>query len=1594
MKDLPAGRYVSKKLLGEGGAGRVWLVDDLERPGHELALKEMTGVASPQHEEAFRREFATLACLHHPGLVEVEEFDGTGGPGLQRFTLEYIEGRHIVDAVHHEGRESIVGFVVEALRAIGFMHDFDLVHRDLKPANVLVRDRPKLGCRVVLVDFGLALSEREPSVEMRRAAGTLPYLAPEILSNAAASRRSDLYALGAIVHEAVFGSLPGEGSRRPNAACPPGLAAWVDDLLAAEPTKRPAGAAAALARLNDACGTAHPLETPATRAARLLSGPPAERQEAVTTIERALESEAGPKIVWLCGEAGSGKSRILRWLEAGAIRRGRRTIAGIGSLGVSLGELQSAAGALVLLDEAHAASAETVDRLARLSRERGSSEVQVVAALRQEAIVRPSLRDLLLAAGTVESMERVELRPLDEGAIRAMASRATGSAVSDERVSWLLGACEGSAARAEALIVDGAWERGGRSRESVLRAVPGGRLDMISARATAWLRAVAVLASRVHDAHAARLSGLSGDDVRAAAIEVAAAGLVHRRDGAWHLESGALRDAVIRRTEPERSRALHREAAELLTREGDADASRLARLWAGAGETERAVAAASAAAEAYERASDPAAAASSWADALRFLGRGRRGRHAIRSQQADALLRAGRHADAVRACGGARYLAGDEPARVAALVMQASALVLAGRFRRALVVAEDAAHGAEAIGDRLVFAQARRLLGVGLGRLGREVEAVAVLEEARRLFQARGDARGEADTLHTLAACRSRLGDPRAEGELVEAIAIYRRLASADPLLRKDGQDLKARVGLAVMRSRAGRYDDAAAILDEVRAEAASRGNLGLQEVALSKSALNAIDLGRLDRAIGMAEQAADLALHLADQNLILVNACALADARIRCGRAGEAAAGLRQALGMPLTQAEPENTDYARMLLADAWNETGGGDEREIRSLLARSLAGCRERGKRRALLMGLVIEMERRAPVAGDDPFEPARAEYDSVCSASEPVEPEIRIRAALARAAYDLTRGDPLSAHAAADEAAEAARAIGWPAFEARACALASAACERAGRMGEADERAAAGRALLARAAERIEDDRVRRDFLLRPVYAPLQSEPRAEARNREGRLGALYDMIRALNSENDPEALLETILDLALRAVSATRGMVFLREEREGPGQGSFAVHLTRNLENETLHDAESYSRRIVESAGGGRSILALDAGTDERFRDLASVSLYQIRSLMCVPLRSRGRVIGTVYLDSRTGGRLFTKDDLRFVEALADQAALAIENTRLRVRLERENRQLAAAAEARTSFAQLVGRSPGMRAIFSLIEKVAGTDLPVLIRGESGTGKELVARAVHANGPRRRRPFLGENCAAVPETLLESELFGHVRGAFTGADRPRPGLFEQADGGTLFLDEVGDMSPAMQVRLLRVVEEGSIRRVGGEKTVPVDVRLITATHRDLGAAIKSGQFRHDLLYRLQVLTIEIPPLRERPGDIPLLVAHVLERIAAERRRAPWVVDDEAMALFERYRWPGNVRELQNALQRLSLLAGERSISARLIASDPVLQQALIPEARSAAIALTLKSGEKSQILQAIAAAKGNRSRAAGLLGVSRATLYRKLRQHAI
>jgi two-component system response regulator AtoC len=352
----------------------------------------------------------------------------------------------------------------------------------------------------------------------------------------------------------------------------------------------------------------------------------------------------------------------------------------------------------------------------------------------------------------------------------------------------------------------------------------------------------------------------------------------------------------------------------------------------------------------------------------------------------------------------------------------------------------------------------------------------------------------------------------------------------------------------------------------------------------------------------------------------------------------------------------------------------------------------------------------------------------------------------------------------------------------------------------------------------------------------------------------------------------------------------------------------------------------------------------------------------------------------------------------------ERVHLVRENRRLQEQLEQYARVLSSEAHSAFNFGAIVGDSPALREVLSKVEQVAQTAATVLLRGETGTGKEMVARAIHINSPREARPFIRVNCAALAPGVLESELFGHEKGAFTGAMARRPGRFELADGGTLFLDEVGDISPDVQVKLLRVLQEREFERVGGVETVKVDVRVISATHRDLEALISEGKFREDLYYRLNVFPITLPPLRDRPGDVAALVDHFIQKFAQSSGKTIRGVDKDALAQLQSYPWPGNVRELENVIERALILARGTSLST--LDLDFGRRAAAAPAGPRAtpitAVAETGESGrsfykrisdqERNEIVSAVERAQGNIAHAARSLGINRSTLYYRMRKH--
>jgi transcriptional regulator with GAF, ATPase, and Fis domain len=421
---------------------------------------------------------------------------------------------------------------------------------------------------------------------------------------------------------------------------------------------------------------------------------------------------------------------------------------------------------------------------------------------------------------------------------------------------------------------------------------------------------------------------------------------------------------------------------------------------------------------------------------------------------------------------------------------------------------------------------------------------------------------------------------------------------------------------------------------------------------------------------------------------------------------------------------------------------------------------------------------------------------------------------------------------------------------------------------------------------------------------------------------------------------------------------------------------------------------------------------IDLDSDERFRSISSDG-GQFKSLLVVPMIVRGEVIGVTTLARELAAGPFTEDHGRLAGIVSTQTAQVLSNALLLKelaekqsllqescrRLQEENARLTSVMHERYALEGIIGRSAAMKKVLTLISKVCGDDTPVLITGSTGTGKELVARAIHFNSPRRERPFVIKNCGVKTETLLEAELFGHIKGAFTGADRSKPGLFREADGGTIFLDEVGDAPPSTQAALLRVLESGEIRPVGASKAEYVNVRVLSATNKDLARAMEAGEFRSDLYYRLNAMTIRMPSLAERPEDIPLLAEHFLAVQRVRLQNDDLALTPAAMEALKRCHWPGNVRQLENEIARAALLCElDGQIDVPDLSEEITAGSAARPSGGEASYRGELRTAvedvERDMIARALRDTHGNILQSSRLLGLTRKGLKDKMARYGI
>ncbi len=914
------------------------------------------------------------------------------------------------------------------------------------------------------------------------------------------------------------------------------------------------------------------------------------------------------------------------------------------------------------------------------------------------------------------------------------------------------------------------------------------------------------------------------------------------------------------------------------------------------------------------------------AEALGVLARLRRG--ASPGQVAELRLRAGR----------CRLALGDPAAALRHLTRARSEPSVRAAATRAIGQAYlrrgDPGQAVEALRGES-DPDARALLGVALSYRGEHAEARLVLAEA---------ARGPLAPRARLRVVSFAAIDAYREGRLAEAAEGYReayRLARAH---RFEEQLPQAALNLATIEHRLGELGPALRRYDEALRWARALGRVSTEvTLRLNRARLHG-ELGGFER----AREGLSIARELAE------------------------------AKGLAFLAAE----SYA--LEAElAWMEGApGGEAAAERAIDAfEGLEASRERDDTRVVLAHLAID-------GGD--LASAAAALDAVDSGHGA---DLRARALEARALLAVAEGRGADALRALDEARRLADGCGEPELGAR---LAARAAQASLSLGAPHAAEAARRDALARwdRAAATLPEAMRDRYWGHPFRRGLRD---AAPEPPRGQVGAsvrrLLGVAARVAGALDPDEVLELAMDSAVELTGAERGFVLLSD----PRTGELEVAVARNFDREDLTRAgDKFSRTIAERAiASGGPVLTAEAHEDARFTGGRSIHAMQLRSVLAAPIRTREATLGALYVDNRFQRGRFDESHVELLAGFADQVAVALTNARLHRELEARTRELAAEREAiaallarKTAEVErlaaaprvehgLVGRSRPMRELVASIRRLADAPVTVLIEGESGTGKELVARAIHDASRRAAEPFVSVNCGAIPEALLESELFGHVRGAFTGAARDRRGLFLEAGEGTLFLDEIGEMPMGMQVKLLRVLQQREVRPVGATRTEPLRARVLAATNRTLREEVRAGRFREDLYYRVAVVELRVPPLRDRAEDIPELAAALLERVAAEGGPRARLTASAARALAEQP-WPGNVRELENVLRATAVFAEGGRVTADAL---------VLPRERA-------QPDERQRIAAALEEHGWNVSRVGRALGIPRMTLYRRLRQYGL
>ncbi|UJR84541.1 sigma 54-interacting transcriptional regulator [Sandaracinus amylolyticus] len=1548
-----ASRFRVVAPLGEGGQGRVVRALDLAR-GREVALKMVAAHAL----DAVVAELEVATRLVHPSLARIADVGRVrvGDREIAWIASELIEGVSLARFASGARWAAMERAIVSALEGLAALHGAGLRHGDVRAENVLVA----ADGRAVLVDLGLA-----GALGSALRGATPGLVAPELVRGARdVDGRGDLYALGI----AMRALLPTIGEPVPYAA-----RAVIDALAHDDPARRPS-AAEALATLGVRARAVEAI--PAA-----LVGRDGALEALDALVARVSEGAVGARVVRVVGPSGSGRTALLsrfRW-RCGLRAEIVEPIAG--ALGDAIaraagreGTVRGVADALAAIDRASGrgrACVIVIDDADRLATD---------ARALLDAITRAiDPRGPIAVVIATSEGEGLRLAPLETRDVTTW----LGARIEPDAIEALTHASEGLPGRIVAILdaLRGAHVDRAAIAETVRKLARRGAPMDASTTERASAMSIAAAGGTLDDGEADAL-GLDAARIAAlvsrgwarreraslrlvVAVEdvLASARPAERRAAFLALAATAARDPSPQRAIVERARRLAEagetdEASALLLGHPDApwDRERAAIVARASGRADVLLALAGI----EERTGRADLALATIARALRT-----RPDHSMRAEAREAAASAYlRRGDGARAL---RVLARTTGVRHADLVARAS--IQLGRYDEARRAAEDALRG-DAIDDAM-RADLLEDVGVAAGYLGDRSASDRALAEAERLRRASGR------------------DDPRARVRIASYRAIHAYRAGE-------------------LEAAAARYREALAIAEE-----------HALDDQLASAALNLGTTEHLRGELGAARDAYERALRLAHAlGRVRTHAVALFDrAQLLADAGASARAEIEAVAALDAARAGGLDAMIACCLELRGALALGRGDPDGATGLaneaiaIADRIGATRERAEL-AILEGQ-IALARGALDGATSHVDRARDDAGAADAR------DLIAKSCATRARIELAHERPERALAAAEEGLAALGPGGARDVEAELAALAAQAADHAGAPATARPFRDRARAIWERAALTLPASE-RAAFWAVPKRRDLGGGERAApgASARERWLERLLAVNARLTSSLRATDVLEVAMDAAIELTGGERGFVLLADREGGELRVAAARHVDRRrVDRAWLEWSRSIAERVIAS---GEPILSAEATEDARFAEQRSVRALGLRSVLAVPIRGRGGTLGALYLDHRFARGSFAEGGVGILVAFADQVAIALENARLheelatRTReLERERRRIAssldekgreierledtiramrgAGPDARYEELGLIGRGEAIRALLARVDRVAPAGLPVLITGESGTGKELVARALHRFGPTPEGPMISINCAALPATLLESELFGHARGAFTGADRDRVGLFVRASGGTLFLDEIGELPLALQAKLLRALQEREVRPLGGSRSVAFSARVIAATHRDLRADVAGQRFREDLFYRLAVVEVAVPPLRERLEDLPLLAAHVIARLARETKREPAPrLTPAALRTLARHAWPGNVRELENVLASAMV----QSEDARIDARDLALDGGRTPPARRSLSRRDADEREAARVASALEASGFNVSEVCRTLGIPRTTLYRKMKRWGI